>query len=259
MSHAARVNYDEIAHLYDAQPYRVRPADPELLAFADQRASADLAVLDIGCGTGNQLIANRVALRHAWYTGLDRSFGMLRQARRKEPDIAWVRAGGAALPFAVRSFDFVCCQFAFHHIDDKAGMLRAVFRVLRPGGRFLLRNMCPQELGGWLYYEYFPEAELVNLRDFWAPGAVVGTMQAAGFVGVAATYEHLRFEQNLSAWLDIVRRRDTCSQLQAISDAAYQAGVGRLERDIADPRMPRSRQDRLCLVTICGEAPRGNG
>jgi len=38
-------------------------------------------------------------------------------------------------------------------------------------------------------------------------------------------YEHVHFEQDLSAWLEIVRRRDTCSQLQAISDAAYQAGV----------------------------------
>jgi hypothetical protein len=32
-----RVNYDEIADLYDAQPYRARTADPELLAFAEQR------------------------------------------------------------------------------------------------------------------------------------------------------------------------------------------------------------------------------
>ena len=135
MRRVPRVNYDEIAHLYDAQPYRVRPADPELLAFADQRASADLAVLDIGCGTGNQLIANRSALPRAWCVGLDRSVGMLRQARGKAPRIAWVEGDGAVLPFPAGSFDFVYCQFAFHHIDDKAGMLRAAFRVLHPYGR----------------------------------------------------------------------------------------------------------------------------
>ncbi len=59
-----RVNYDEIAHLYDAQPYRAREPDAELLAFAHERL--DLAILDIGCGTGNQLIANRTALPQAW-------------------------------------------------------------------------------------------------------------------------------------------------------------------------------------------------
>jgi ubiquinone/menaquinone biosynthesis C-methylase UbiE len=250
-----RVNYDEIADLYDAQPYRARTADPDLLAFAEQRASADPAVLDIGCGTGNQLIANRFAPPGARYAGLDRSFGMLRQARLKAPELAWLRADGGALPFAERSFDFVCCQFTFHHFEDKAGMLRAVLQVLRPGGRFVLRNMCPQESADWLYYEYFPEAQLVDLQDFWPPNAVVEVMEAAGFVAVGVAYEHLHFEQNLSAWLEIVKRRDTCSQLQAIPDAAYQAGVKRLERDIADSSQPKPRKDHLCLVTIRGEAP----
>jgi hypothetical protein len=46
-----RVNYDEIAQLYDAQPYRARAADPQLLAFVERRAPPDLAVLDIGYGT----------------------------------------------------------------------------------------------------------------------------------------------------------------------------------------------------------------
>ena len=247
MQRLPRVNYDEIADLYDAQPYRARTADPELLAFAGQRASADPAVLDIGCGTGNQLIANRVALPHAWYAGLDRSFGMLRQARLKAPELAWV-------PFPAGSFDFVCCQFAFHHLEDKAGMLRAVLQVLRPGGRFVLRNISPPESTDWLYYEYFPGARLVDLQDFWPPDTVVEVMEAAGFVAVEANYEHVHFEQNLLAWLEIVRRRDTCSQLQAITDAAYQAGVKRLERDIADPNTSKSRKDHLCLVTIRGEA-----
>jgi ubiquinone/menaquinone biosynthesis C-methylase UbiE len=251
----ARVNRDEIAHLYDAQPFRARTADPELLAFAEQRAAAGLAILDIGCGTGNQLIANRVALPHPWYVGLDRSFGMLRQARRKAPHIAWVRADGAGLPFPGRSFDFVCCQFAFHHINDKTGMLHAVFRVLRPGGRFVMRNLCPQESGNWLCYRYFPEAQHADLRDFWPPDAILEKMDAAGFVSIATAYEHRRFEQDLKAWLERARRRDTCSQLHAISDGAYAAGIRHLEADIADPALPGRRQDRLCLVTISAAAP----
>ena len=183
---------------------------------------------------------------------------MLRQACRKAPGIAGVQADGALLPFPAASFDFVYCQFAFHHIEEKEAMLRAVFRVLRPGGRFVMRNMCPQQSGGWLYYEYFPEALLVDLQDFWPPEKVVAIMEAAGFTGAGAAYEHVHFEQDLRALLEIVRRRDTCSQLQAISDAAYQTGVERLERDIADPKAPRSRKNHLCLATIRGEAPSGS-
>ena len=123
-------------------------------------------LLDIACGTGNQRIANRGLAPDARLVG---SLGMLRQARRKMPDIAWVHGDSAALPFASGSFDFVSCQYAFHHFRDKAGMLREAFRVLRPGGRFALYNMCPQESDDWLYYAYFPEAKTRDFADFWPP------------------------------------------------------------------------------------------
>ena len=131
----ARVNYDAIAHLYDATPYRAKPVDPELISFAKQCPTDEIAVLDIGCGTGNQLIANRGALNSAWMVGVDPFAGMLRQAKRKAAEIAWVQADGSTLPFHDQSFDFISCQFVFHHIGNKSGCLTDAFRVLRPGGR----------------------------------------------------------------------------------------------------------------------------
>ena len=41
------------------------------------------------------------------------------------------------LPFEPECFDFISCQFAFHHVRDKSGMLGAVLEVLRHGGRFV--------------------------------------------------------------------------------------------------------------------------
>src|SRR5271165_2197841 len=148
-----RVDYDAIASLYDSQPYRARSVDPQLRAVVAEGPGA-LTVLDVACGTGNQLIANRAAWPSILFVGLDRSLGMLEQARKKAPDIAWIAGDAAALPCDAASFDMVCCQFAFHHIDDELGMLRETVRVLRPGGRFTLHNICPQQSTGWLYYEY---------------------------------------------------------------------------------------------------------
>ena len=252
MNRSPRVDYDAIAPLYDRQPYRAKTVDPELTAFIGQRPSA---LLDIGCGTGNQLVANRTTASGSRLVGVDGSLGMLRLARAKAADICWVQADAAALPFAGRTFNFISCQLAFHHFRDKAGALRAAFRVLRPGGRFVLRNLCPQELPDWLYYEYFPEAEIVDLKDFWPPAAIVAVMEGAGFAPVTVAYEHVRFEQNLREWLAIVRRRDTCSQLQAISDEAYRAGIRRLEQDVADAGQSATRPDHLCLITIRGDRP----
>lgn len=258
MMASARVDYDAIAHLYDAQPYRAKSPDPELLAFIGERTGTDaLSVLDIGCGTGNQLVADRAILRNARMVGLDRSLGMLRQAQPKAAEIAWVLGDAAVLPFHASSFDFITCQHAFHHVPGKEAMLAEVLRVLRPGGRFVLHSLCPQESEDWLYYQYFPGARAIDLKDFWPPEQIESVMETTGFLAVAATRRHLHYEQNLQDWLAVVRRRDTCSQLTAISDAAYAAGVRRLEQELADASAPRVRPDHLCLVTIRGDKHAG--
>ena len=256
MSRSARVDYDKIADLYDSQPYRSKSADPEFLSFVRERpASGPIRVLDIACGTGNQLIANRALAPQAQAVGIDASLGMLRRARPKALELAWVQADAAALPVASGGFDLIGCQFAFHHFRDKPGMLGEVFRVLRPGGRFVLHNMCPEECPDWLYYEYFPAAQEADRRDFWPVVEVTKTLEALGFAPVVAAYEHVHFEQNLSDWRATLRRRDICSQLQAISDADYAAGLRRLEDELAAPTKPRTRPDHLCFVTIRADKP----
>ena len=55
-----------------------------------------------------------------------------------------------------------------------------------------------------------------------------------------------------------VRRRDVCSQLQAIDDDAYVAGVRRLEREVAAAATPLVRQDHLCMATFRGDRPTGS-
>jgi ubiquinone/menaquinone biosynthesis C-methylase UbiE len=107
MTRSPRVNYDEIAHLFDSQPYRAKTVDPEFLAFLQDHAAGKApALLDIGCATGNQLVANRGAVADVRLVGVDRSLGMLRQARPKASDIAWVQADAAALPFAAEQLRF---------------------------------------------------------------------------------------------------------------------------------------------------------
>ena len=253
---SARVDYDAIADFYDDTPYRGKDPDAELLAFvAGRGASPELAVLDVACGTGNQLVADHAALSGARLVGIDRSAGMLAQAHRKEAGIAWVRADGAVLPFAAGRFDFVTCQMAFHHFADKTGHLDEVFRVLKPGGRFVMTNLSPHDSPDWLYYRYFPEALTRDLDDFWAPDMITAEMLRLGFDRVAIERRHVRFRQDMRHWDDEVRRRGTCSQLLAIPDAAYEAGLQRLSADLTAAGGPLLRDNHLCLVTIRGDKP----
>jgi hypothetical protein len=84
---------------------------------------------------------------------------------------------------------------------------------------------------------------------------MVAEMKAVGFVPVTVEPQHVHFDQDLRAWLSTLKRRDICSQLLAISDAAYQAGIRRLERELADATEAVIRADHLCLVTFRGARP----
>ena len=49
-------------------------------------------------------------------------------------------------------------------------------------------------------------------------------MEGSGFTAVSVVYEHRFSEENLSTWIDIVRRRHICSQLLAIGGGAEGLG-----------------------------------
>jgi ubiquinone/menaquinone biosynthesis C-methylase UbiE len=256
MQRSSRVDYDAIAPLYDSQPGRDKSPDPALAAFLAARTALGTALLlDIACGTGNQLVANRAIAPNARMVGLDGSLGMLRQARAKSAEIGWVHGDSSVLPFASGTFDFASCQYALHHFRDKAGMAREAFRVLRTGGRLAIFNMCPHDSLDWLYYDYFPEALTRDLADFLPPEAIGAEMTAAGFADVVVDRDHLRNERDLATFLEGLRRRDRNSSLLTLSDTAYEAGLRRLESELADPSAPRSRTNHRCVVTVRGDKP----
>jgi len=98
-------------------------------------------VLDLCCGTGD--IARRWQQRlgsAGEVVALDFSTGMLGIARhRLRPGSGLARAivlGGDAmhLPFPDATFDAVSVGYGLRNVNDLAGCLREIHRVLRPGG-----------------------------------------------------------------------------------------------------------------------------
>jgi SAM-dependent methyltransferase len=104
-------------------------------------------VLEIGCGTGNLLLA--VARREpgAELIGIDPDAAALRRAGRKaaraELPVRLERAFAGELPLPDGSVDRVLSSFMLHHLDDdeKARAVREVRRVLRPGGQLHLVDL----------------------------------------------------------------------------------------------------------------------
>lgn len=96
----------------------------------------DAAILDVGTSTGTNLRL----LRDAGFTNvhaLDSSTLAIDYVTRKglgkvvEGDIC-------AMPYDEGAFDLVLATDVIEHVDDDAGALREIYRVLRPSGRMIV-------------------------------------------------------------------------------------------------------------------------
>ena len=92
-------------------------------------------MLDAACGTG--VVARYAAPRAGHVVGVDVNAGMLAVAARIAPQLEWVQADVAALPFADGAFDLVLCEQGLQFMPDRAAALAELQRVLAPGGRIV--------------------------------------------------------------------------------------------------------------------------
>ena len=99
--------------------------------------ASPLAILDVGCGTGGML---EYLGRYGTVVGVDVSDEALAYAKRRTPR-ALVRAGLPRLPFVSGSFDLLTSFDVIYHqaVSDDEAALSEMARLLRPGGRLLLR------------------------------------------------------------------------------------------------------------------------
>ncbi|HEX9380957.1 MAG TPA: bifunctional demethylmenaquinone methyltransferase/2-methoxy-6-polyprenyl-1,4-benzoquinol methylase UbiE [Gaiellaceae bacterium] len=196
-----RAMFDRIAPVYDAMN-RTMTAGLDrrwrrLTAEAVVRPGA--SVLDACCGTGDLAVA--CARAGARVTGLDFSEPMLERARRKAPELEWVRGDLLELPFADGRFDAATVGFGVRNVEDLDRALRELRRVLRAGGRLAILEITRPRgvlapfykfwfdgvvpllgklLPGGSAYTYLP----ASVRRFPGPEDLAARIAAAGFADV---------------------------------------------------------------------------
>lgn len=117
---------------------------PTLVAACD--IGPGRRVLDVATGTGN--VAIRAAQAGADVVACDLEPAQLAVGRAAAPEIEWVEADAAALPFADGEFDVVTSAAGVIFAADHQAAADELVRVCRPGGTIGLITFAPDGMAG---------------------------------------------------------------------------------------------------------------
>ncbi|PHS14028.1 MAG: methyltransferase type 11 [Kangiella sp.] len=136
-------HYDQIADAYaNNLDY---PHTKEYLQYLDGVLSDEVGEQSLGicaeicCGTGEAFDLYQSQIETG--IGIDISTAMLSYAQKKHPKhLHFIQGDATALPLQSNSFDTVFILGGIHHVPERIALFKEVFRVLKPGGKFIYRE-----------------------------------------------------------------------------------------------------------------------
>ncbi|MGC8971275.1 MAG: class I SAM-dependent methyltransferase [bacterium] len=223
-------SFDRIVRQYA----RYREVHPGVLRSLLKSIDKNTKVLEIGCGTGNYIIAlNSLTNCQAW--GIDISEEMLSIAKSRTDRVNFKLSDATRLDFPNEFFDFVFSVNVIHHIEDHRVYYEEAYRVLKCGGRivtvtdseWILRNRRPLT---W----YFPETLEVDLKRYPSIEKLKSIMKEVGFYNIEEEMtEYYYYLIDISAY-----REKSFSSLNLISEEAFKKGIERMEEDLKKGPIP---------------------
>ncbi|TNF98318.1 MAG: class I SAM-dependent methyltransferase [Gammaproteobacteria bacterium] len=140
----SRITLDDLQPV-DEFHIRGGVATKQLIELSD--FTPDMHILDVGCGVGGSTrrLSQEVG---CCVTGIDLSDEYIDAAERlthllnMQEQVKFHAASALALPFDDNSFDGTWSIQMSMNVEDKLGWLKEVYRVLKPGGRAVLYEVC---------------------------------------------------------------------------------------------------------------------
>lgn len=157
--------WDRIARKYAADPIADMPGYEATLRRVQGLLTAEMNVLEIGCGTGS------TALRLAPFTrrllATDVSAGMINIAREKLaaepiPQLAFALADADAPAIGPGDYDAVLAFNLLHLVSDLDQALALVVQALRPGGRLISKTACVAEMNPLIRWLAIPVMQAIG-------------------------------------------------------------------------------------------------
>lgn len=207
-----------------------------------------LALLDLGAGIGRLTPALATTFGGP-VTGVEPSARMRLQAETNaaHPGVTY-RAGSAeSIPMPGASCDGALVYFVWHHVTDTDAGARELRRVVRPGGRLLVRTNCSDRMPDVWWYRWFPRSAEVDRAMYRPLASVVNDFTGAGWSFV--TLAEVETTSAPSKRDDYERLRTRAlSTFEHLTEAEIEEGFRAIEHAldrVADDAPVTSRSDLL--------------
>jgi ubiquinone/menaquinone biosynthesis C-methylase UbiE len=201
-------------------------------------ARRPLVGLDVGSGTGRFTPA--LAGEFGPVTGVEPSVRMreVAEERSQHPGVRYLAGSAEDMPVPSGSADYALMFLSWHHVQDKPGAVRELARVLRPGGRLLLRaNFRDHHPRPW-WLEHFPRGLEADAALFQPLHEVIAMFTSAGWRVASFGTVTEPSAGTLGEMFERLRLR-TLSFFAQLSPDELEAGFRSLERAVAaDPDAP---------------------
>ncbi len=220
------IDYDGMALKYASH----RRVNPEVLdaLLATSGVGRDSDVLEVGCGTGNYIVALEARADCSCW-GIDPSEQMLSQARERSGKVQFQPGTAESTGFPPDSFDLLFSVDVIHHVGDRLAHFQEAYRVVKAGGR-----VCTVTDSEWIMRHrqplavYFPETVEAELARYPSIAELRDLMHQAGFHETAERMVELPYQlTDARPFLD-----KAFSALHLISEDAFQRGIERMEEDL---------------------------
>lgn len=179
VSAGEKIKYGSLEFFDAVRESRYEDTDRWMKEKIDFASAKGKKLLEIGHGLGSDLLTFRE--QGARVYGIDitpehHRLAKLNFKRHRQKAVLKL-ADSADIPFASETFDIVYSNGVLHHTPDTVRCISEAYRVLKPGGRFILT----------LYHTY-SAFHLIGM--VFAQGILKGKLGKLGYRGLMSTLEH---------------------------------------------------------------------
>lgn len=251
-----RVDYDDHQHRVYERGRRLWPEQEALWrrVFAEHAPSKrPLAALDLGSGTGRftPILADLFG-GPVW--GVEPSDGMrsVAETSSRHPAVTYLAGEAARIPLPDDCCDLVLMFLSLHHVPDRRAGAHEIARVLKPGGRVLIRSTLSDRMPDIEWHRYFPRARDVELQMFPTSAQIIEEFGEAGIPFLALVESREMFAPSLAAHAENLRLR-AISVFEHLTEDEIAEGFERLDRAVEAEVEPTPIVARCDLLVF--EAP----